>query len=236
MTPKIYVVGFDGLHRSGKGTQINYLKEYLTASESPHVVIRGDGTRRGKGELSYDPKSTWWQFNYDYFFKPDSSPSETLYKRNLLYQRISREAQFWLRRGLPTIARDSSANRAFLVMDRTFLSRLFVMRQICPSISIDEALNSYNPNNSNIVESIIPDITFALDVSKTELLRRCESATDQPDKADFRRNNLLNHYGLYEKVLDEVCRDSRFNVCRVPGESSPEEIHSFVKKVVMEMK
>ncbi|MBI2630582.1 hypothetical protein HYW76_05780 [Candidatus Pacearchaeota archaeon] len=230
MSSKIKVVGFEGLHRSGKGTQIALLSDYLYANSLPFEVIRGDGTRRGLGNESYDPRSSWWQNNYSYFFQKEESLEDQIQRRNLLYQRLSREATYHANRRLPQIAKQSNSDCAFLLMDRTFISRLFSMRQIMPHISLDEALTSVNPKNKKKIQSVIPQITFIFNVSKKTLIDRCNPAMDQPDKKEFRRNNLSRYYELYERVVSEIIGDSRFNIQVIDGELSPEKINELIKK------
>lgn len=42
--PTPQVVAFDGLHRSGKGTQATLLHEANIASGARSIIVRGDGT------------------------------------------------------------------------------------------------------------------------------------------------------------------------------------------------
>ncbi|MBI2096924.1 MAG: hypothetical protein HYT40_02095 [Candidatus Sungbacteria bacterium] len=104
------------------------------------------------------------------------------------------------------------------------------MRQIMPHISLDEALTSVNPKNKKKIQSVIPQITFIFNVSKKTLIDRCNPAMDQPDKKEFRRNNLSRYYELYERVVSEIIGDSRFNIQVIDGELSPEKINELIKK------
>lgn len=230
MSSKIKVVGFEGLHRSGKGTQIALLSAYLSVIRLPFAVIRGDGTRRGLGNEPYDPESSWWQDNYSYFFQKEESLEDQIQRRNLLYQRLCREAGYYSNRKLPQMVKPFDSDRAFLLMDRTFLSRLFAMRQILPKISLDEALTSVNPKNNKKIQPVIPQVTFMLHVPEETLITRCDQSTDQPDKMEFRRNNLFKYSGLYEQVVNEVGSDPRFNIQVIDGELPPEEINKLIKQ------
>lgn len=226
------VVGFDGLHRSGKGTQIDLLSLRLSHQNIPFAVIRGDGTRRGLGLEPYDSPSEWWKVNYDYFFEEEKSLQDKLYRRNLLYQRLMREARYYKNRRLPNIARESDVEKSFLIMDRTFISRFFSMRQVIPDICVDDALVSIDSRNNKRVSSVIPDFTFVLDVPQEILIERCERAIDQPDKKDFRMSHLLKYYGLYHSIIEELKKDDRFNIQILDGRLSPREIHEAIGKTV----
>jgi hypothetical protein len=58
---KIYSVTFEGMHRVGKGTQIELLKEKLTDVGIPRISIRGEGYRQGSGTMPHDPRSDFWE-------------------------------------------------------------------------------------------------------------------------------------------------------------------------------
>jgi len=206
------------------------LENYLSTKGIPSLVIRGDGTRMGQGAENYDPKSSWWQENYSYFFQDEGALEDKLQRRNLLYQRLSREGHYQLNRRLPTIMKQMGSEHAFLLMDRTFISRLFSMRQIVPDISLEESLISINPKNNEKVYAVLPEIVFVLDVPKEILIERCNQAKDQPDKIVFRKGNLIRHYELYNQIVDEIGTDKRFNVRVVDGTLFPEEIHKIVKQ------
>lgn len=60
--PNIISVGFEGPHRSGKGTQIELLSRTLEEKGIPFLVIRGDGSRPNEGIHLGDPVSEWWSF------------------------------------------------------------------------------------------------------------------------------------------------------------------------------
>ncbi len=229
---KINVIGFDGLHRCGKGTQINLLGNYLSSKGVPFLVARGDGTRRGQGIEPYDPKSSWWKDNYSYFFQKEGPLEDKLQRRNLLYQRLSREAHYQLNRGLPTIMKETNSEYAFLLMDRTFISRLFSMRQILPAISLEESITSTNPKNNKTVYGVLPEIIFVLNAPKEILIERCSQAKDQPDKIEFRKDNLIRHYELYNQIVDEIMEDQRFNVQIIDGTLPPGEIHKTIKEKI----
>jgi len=225
----IFIVGLDGLHRAGKATQINLLKTFLSKKEIPSLTIRGDGTRKGIGTEAYDFESEWWQAHYSSFFDYTISLEEQLYLINLASQRMSRENRCLKERYFSRRIQQANKNKGVILMDRTFISHFFVMRQFYPSISVSDSLKSINPKNSRVIYQIIPDVAFVLDVSKEELLRRCESSLDQQDKKEFRKNNILNKYSFFKNAL-ELVRDSNLcNIHLIDGNLPPLEVHNLIK-------
>ncbi len=225
----IYTVGFEGLHRSGKGTQIDLLSKYLTDKKIIYEVIRGEGTRKGIGKEPYDSQSKWWQDNYSYFFQEDGSFEEKIKKRNLLYQRISRETDYYINRKIPKLLKNTGDDQAFLLMDRTFVSRFFAMRQLIPDIELYDALNSINPKNNKTVSPTIPHITFIFDTPKEILIERCNKLSDSPEKTQFRKRNIEQYYNLYKEITTELNKDPELNTHILKGNLSPEKIHSIIK-------
>lgn len=58
---KIFSIGFEGMHRAGKGTQIELLKQKLKEKGIPCISIRGEGYRQGSGASPDDPESDFWK-------------------------------------------------------------------------------------------------------------------------------------------------------------------------------
>lgn len=54
--PKIFSLGFEGAHRSGKGTQIELLSRSLEDKRIPFLIVRGDGSRPNKGGAFRRPR------------------------------------------------------------------------------------------------------------------------------------------------------------------------------------
>ncbi len=226
---KAVIIGFDGLHRSGKVTQIKLLQNYLNKRNNPNIVIRGDGMRPGDGSKFYDVPSKWWRKNFDYFLQKPKSLEENIYKLNLKYQRLNREAKLVRDSILPKKVSKSKSKLGTIIMDRTFVSRYFTMKQYVPDISLKSALDVKNPKNDKKVEIIIPDKTFILEGSKKLLLQRLEDSEKNKAKLKFKKKILHDHYDLFNSVVKEMKK--REDIICLDASLSPEEIH---KKVLRE--
>jgi len=219
-TNQVKSVGFDGLHRCGKGTQIRLLGDYLDKRGIKSIIVRGDGTRKGLGLSPEDPYSAWWQEHYESFFKENRTLEENKYLSDLVYSRLTQEAReimSKLRRG------DESGA---LLMDRTFVSRWFVKRQQESSIFLEDAIYTIDPETNRKVIPLIPEKTYIIHVQLEELLRRVESSRDSPEKKKFRLNNLIKYSEDFERLLDEL--PSYFmggEIKIIDGNNSPEKIH-----------
>ncbi|MDP4039858.1 MAG: hypothetical protein Q8P57_04750 [Candidatus Pacearchaeota archaeon] len=219
-TNQVKSVGFDGLHRCGKGTQIRLLGNYLNKRGIKSVIVRGDGTRKGLGLSPEDPYSVWWQEHYKSFFKENRTPEENKYLSNLVYSRLTREA-----REIMDKLRRSNESGA-LLMDRTFVSRWFVKRQQESSISLEDAVYTIDPETNRRVSPLIPDRTYIIHVQLEELLKRVENSSDSPEKKQFRLNNLIKYSEDFERLLDEL--PSYFmggEIKIIDGNNSPEKMH-----------
>jgi thymidylate kinase len=230
MKNKVITIGFDGLHRSGKGTQIKMLSDYFDMNNMSSLVVRGDGSRAGMGLASYDFHSRWWQENLSYFKQEAHSPEEKKFKADLKYQRLSREAKVIKNRVLPHIINESEQNLGWMLMDRTFVSRYFFCKQIDPLVNLEEALTVYCPRERQ-VETIIPDITFVLEAPADILIERISREECNPEKYEFKTKMINTYYSLFTRTLDEL--KGRKDIYVVDALRTPEEIH---KEIVEQCK
>lgn len=217
---KVRSIGFDGLHRCGKGIQILLLKDYLERGNVKVVVVRGDGTRKGLGLSLGDSYSTWWQDHYESFFRENRTPEKKKYLSDLVYSRLMREARYAMHK------LERNSQEGALLMDRTFVSRWFVKRQQDNSISLEDAVLVVDPDNHRRMEPVIPYRTYIINVQLDELLKRVENSTDSPEKKQFRLNNLVRYFRDFEKLIEELPNSFYGGEIKIiEGNGSPENIH-----------
>lgn len=227
---RLITIGFDGLHRSGKGTQILLLHRWLKANNCQVVIRRGDGTRKGTGKELQDPFSEWWMKNYDFLHKIDELPSEHKIKRiNIASQRLNREIQVAISRCF----RASSSAIGVLILDRTFVSRLFVLRQYLETPILENALFVENERTRRMEKLLIPDITFILRARQDTLVSRCNRNAVSDSKHNFRLRNIQENYSLFEDILLSIANSDFGNECIViNAEGDPGAIAELIQSKV----
>ena len=123
---EICIINFDGLHGSGKGTQILLLEEQLKNSDVSVLVRRGDGMRSGTGEEVSDPYSLWWQQNILRMRQTGIEGSESMAAATESSNRLNAELYLARKYFLPNLMRSEGNSHGAIILDRGPISRLFV--------------------------------------------------------------------------------------------------------------
>lgn len=101
------------------------------------------------------------------------------------------------------------------------------------TLTFEDYLN-FTDAKGNSVDIIKPDIVFALQVGKEELLQRNvirgESNTSRNKE---REKNIQYYHQLFEETLEEV--EGLFDICYIDGNRSKEEIFQEIKKKLKEL-
>ncbi len=219
------IVGFDGLHRSGKSTQISLLESRLNKSGIPYVISRGDGTRRGIGYSSSDSTSKWWRENWKYF-NESSNREEDLYKLNLKFQRIGRESRVNYKRRLTLKMKSLNLTKGVMILDRKIFSRYLTMNSFFPDISFEDSIKSYNPKNEKAINPIYPNLLYILDAPKEILLERLKFSTPAGRDFCFKQKIILEHYSQFKELLEKVKEDNSIVV--LDATKDPKEISNII--------
>src|SRR3989344_6191499 len=225
---KKFIIGFDGLHRTCKGTQISLLQERLGQISIPSVVVRGDGTRRGVPNVSldlFDYPSEWWSNHWNYF-QEKSTDEEELAKLNLKFQRLNREAWVYFLRGLQTKMNSLNSSGGCMIMDRSLPSRYLTMRSFKPEIPFNEAIKSFNPKNKRAVNPIFPDQTYILHGPQSLLFDRLEQTRSLEEDFEFKIAILTKYYNAFDQIVQELRGENRITV--LDCGRSIEEGHEFL--------
>jgi len=206
------IISFDGLNRSGKGTQIFLLNQKLN-KDYPIEIIRGDGSREGIGNPKYyDPPSEWW---VDWQRNKEKSIGDwnQAYLK-LKYENLNRISE------LPP--------ETIFLMDRCYISRWFTVRQSHPDTILSEVYSK---------AEIIPHLYIILNPSKKTLLERCD--LDDSEKRTFRKGVIENHYPLWGDVIRDAKKYLGDEMDILPSEDlfkTEREIENIVSHLIHEKK
>lgn len=180
------ILGFDGLHRTGKGTQAELLAQAIAEAGGTSITVRGDGTREGLGLHAGDPYSEEWQQRGAHLKTAQGGTVEGW-----------NAASYLLMRELWDLSSSKSAqNYDAILVDRTVISRAaFLLHRGIGMEGQRLSLDSLYPDNSSVppdaqldLGKIIPDAIFDLQVdSPQDLLERLDP---QDPKFTFRARNI----------------------------------------------
>jgi len=203
----IKIISFEGLNRSGKGTQLNLARKFLENNIQNVIVVRGDGSREGIGNHKYfDPQSVWWR-------KWQSNKNKTVQDWDNAYLVLNKEIENELKKFR------HKYDNGFFLMDRCYISRWFVERQRNKNTSFDDIINR---------TKIFPNKYFVLDAPKEILLSR--QSDDNPKKAQFRRHVVEQWYDLWQDTLYRVQERLGNSIIRLDATLSKYEINQIVLK------
>ncbi len=199
---EVNIISFDGLNRSGKGTQLSLTQKYLEDKMQNVIIVRGDGSREGIGNPEYyDPISKWWQR-----WQSNTNKSNKDWDNAYLVLNKEIEDELYNFR--------QKYNQSFFLMDRSYISRWFVERQRCKNTPFD-----------NVIErtQVFPNKYFVLDAPKEILLSR--QSDDNPRKSQFRRQIIEQWYDLWQDTLNRVQERLASNMIRLDASQDKSQIN-----------
>ncbi len=227
--PKVFSIGFEGSHRSGKGTNIELLKNKLEKLKIPFIIVRGSGTRPNEGEHIGDPISDWWTKKLPLLRREGSSIKDW----NESSYRLARELIVFRDRVLPNMLKESSSKIAFLLVDRSILSETMITRE---SENETGRINLY-PDNAGekgkviTAEMVCPDILFNFIADKETLLLRLDKSDP---KYEFRRKLIEEKSDWYKDAKDFIPNNLKDRVIEINATKTLEEIQEEIMKILSE--
>ncbi len=228
----IKTIGFEGAHRVGKGVQMDLLAEELNSAGIPTLIVRGDGSRTGRGSTPGDPYSEWWMDVNGYLRNSDTDKSLW----NHTSYRLARELLVYRDRVLPKIVREMDQRYGVLLVDRSILSRTMIPRELNPDArSIElypEAARGYfgHQKGRKLNEyDVCPDIIIELVAPKEALLERIEPGDP---KAEFRRRLIEDRYDWYLNAIQYIPEDLQARVYRVDSSLAIDEVQANIRSIV----
>ncbi len=213
-------ITFEGEHRSGKGTQINLYKK---RSMHDPLIIRGDGSYQGGLDNILDQE--------------DVAIRESLNRHlyNSSDQKVHKHLWSVAANLCASVVMHPNLQNQDILIDRGPLSRASFL--LSTGLNGQELLNNMYPAyNLDIedgairgdvinIESIDFGKIIYLKVPTSVLLER---VSDDDPKADFRRKNIREKEGLFDKAIDTMPKSVRSNIEIVDGNRPPEEVYKSI--------
>lgn len=210
-------ITFEGEHRSGKGTQIELYKE---KSIRDLLVVRGDGSYQGglDGILNESEIDLREELNGQLYEKHDAK-----IKMHLWSIAASLCA---------SVVTHSSLQDRDLLIDRGPLSRAsfllstgFEGKELLDGMYPAYVLNTCQgaiEGDAINVESIDFGQIVYIKVPASVLLGRI---SENDPKAEFRKKNIIEKEGLFEKAIEVLPRSVQSNIEVIDGDRLPEEVY-----------
>lgn len=217
------VVAFDGLHRTGKGTQAEKLYEALLGTGARSVIVRGDGTREGSGLHEGDSYSEEWQARSHRVKSPEGNTVEAW-----------NAASYILARELSAKIHSNTNRYDAIIVDRSLLSRAaFLLHRGIGLKGTRFTLDEMYPDNATMtpenqidLKGIVPDIIFDLQVESPKVLL---SRLDPEDpKYIFRARNIRGGFDAAAIASRHLPEDIEERVETIDASASLEAIHGRV--------
>ncbi len=188
---RIFTFAFEGMHRAGKSTQIDLLKNKLSELGIPSISIRGEGYRTGTGDTDSNPESDYWQKMTKILQDPDDYEAW-----NEASYRLARELIVWRDRVLSRKINETLQPFGVLLVDRSLISNAFLKKlHTKPSpekiFTTDDLYPKHLQNRKKIsADMVLPDMIIELLAPKDVLLSRLKK--DDPDYS-FRKKTLMKN-------------------------------------------
>jgi len=222
----ITTIAFDGMHRSGKGTQIKLLANAAETSFDLVLTMRWEYYREGKGENSLtDPFSKWRQEN-------KIAPNYDV-KSNILM----RELLVFFDRRLPTYMSKNNIRNALVILDRSVVWRYMFAHADCEITHTKNLLQvTISKGKEHLRNIIIPDLIFVLQPSKEELIERLHRHIQSlpieqqcTTRNTYKKSYIPEKYEQYYAWLNVLPEHIKSRTHVITTDEIPEEVH---KKVV----
>lgn len=225
--PNIKTIAFEGLHRSGKGTQIEILNHKLEILGIPTISIRGAGSRPNLDSSVGDPYSLWWENHLKVLRSSDAKKVDWVEGS----RRLARELVVFRDRVLPKFAKEKNSDVAVLLVDRSVLSHLAILEK---DEIIGMGKNIYGTKDIRnrslpTIEEIFPDIIFYMKADIEVLLGRLEK--DDP-KYEFRKRNILENVDSFQKAIEAIPEKYRDRIIEINASQSIEEISDYIFNII----
>ena len=214
------IIALDGNHRTGKGTQLDILSGSLTDQGFSPLILRGDGTRPGKGKTEGDPLSSWWQNFKDYANNHENAYiAWRIGARTLLAE--------------AAIHMSNLPENGIILFDRGGVSRSQMTLQEGLPVTYEnlykKGVPDIHPDEKTLI-ALQPDITIHLSASTEALLGRLDK---NDPKYEFREGNIRQSNEFFEAGFDAYAALGFGATRRIWAEGSIESMADKIKDAII---
>lgn len=209
---KIPIVAFEGINRAGKGTQIEMLKQELDLLGIQAIVLRGDGTRDGKGEHRGDPYDEGWIENAGILRKGGS------------FKQWNEAAIILVQEYVEWKKKLKELDNQAILLDRSVISRgSFILQKQSEFTGILEIQHLYPKSIDNQIklEDVLPDVIFELVASKEAVLSRLDQADP---KYEFRKKTIDKTYDIFYSTKYRLPKIIQDKIITLDANKHPHEV------------
>jgi len=214
------IIGFDGIHRSGKGTQIGKLEMKLAVAHLAFLTVRGDGTRDGRGDTPGDPHNPVWQERSHHLRSANSTPDEWHASAYEIVHELHGHA--------------TSGAYSMILADRSLISRAAFMLHSGANpgrkgFNLEDlyTVRDYVPPARRVdLRLVLPDILFHFETTDPSVVL---SRLDPDDpKYDFRARNIETTFENYRQASSLLPPEVRDRVRPIDAILGEDTIHQEV--------
>lgn len=226
----ITTIAFDGIHRSGKWTQLSLIKEKLEEIGIPTLTMRWEYYRYGSGENDItDPHSTRRQ--------------EQRYTENYDQKsnRLNRELRYLYQKKLKQYLIDNKLDNLVILLDRSIVWK-YMFNHATNRSNQHTNIIQHGKHNSFIDHVVVPNLIFVLQPSYNAILDRLEK-TKTRDKIlwdthenhmrnSYKEEFITNSYHAYYSGLEFIPPHISQNIYHIKSDEDNKTIHNLTRSAV----
>ncbi len=215
----ISIIAFDGVHRCGKGTQIELLQNKFAQEQIENLIIRWEHYRNWSGsDTLSDPYSERRQLN-----KHKSNYDEKSERLNWEIYNLVKEIY-------PNHLLSEGHKKWVIIEDRSIVGRYMFKHSEWEDTDNLHTFRLWEWNNL-IQNVIIPDIIFVLQPSKEELIKRLNSWLEVLS-SNYKEKFIQEKYELFYKWLSIIPDHIKERIIHITWDEDPIELHKYIWNLI----